>query len=791
MEFRDFNIEILGRRDGRFDLRVSSRASGELQASVALEREVDELLGQIADRGTSARSAGADRAFTPDVPSDPEPERRGAGVGQVLYDLLFSEPEMSRALAECMTDAKGAGAGVRLKLTMNTRDPAVADLARLPWELLHDESKYKHFGLRPDSPIVRYLEVPKPFEVGRFTPPLRVLVVAANPRQDLALDRERANLEAALSGNPDVEITFVDHATIQTIAAALSRARAEGRTVHVVHYMGHGDFHRGRGVLLLHRESGGEDLVEAEAFATALQAGGEVRLVFLNACNTAQSAAAGSADPFSGVATSLVFEGIPAVVAMQRPVPDAAAIVLAKHFYSNVARGWPVDSALAEGRRQMFFAERNTLDWAIPVLFMRSPNGVLFDFAGAVPPPATRETAPPPPRDTTVRVPEPVPASRQALWVKLAVAGVVVVALVSGAVYALSGPSQPAQVQMFALDPTTIATGESVTARLQMTDANGQYIQGSALARYGVEWTESPAGTVRIEPREVTAESRTVDAVVTALRPPPNGAPADVRARLTAFPTLTDARGISITLGARDKDAFRDAYRDAVRAFEDDSLDDRAVAARFADVRTSYEWMLGSVDEMAALNDREKAGAKALRDSVAQLNALTEEFATVQAIDKAEALPAREQAWRDYQVTVEGLRPSSPTAAATRAALASLAEVRATSATVDQILICAAGSFAGTRCTTTQTTLRSGLPLYFSVVWRTPVSDRLTFSWGAVDAAGTFAQTPTTLTTDREAGRSQPRNWWGTFTPTGTGPYELRARNGRGVLVWKQRVTLQ
>ena len=430
-------------KDGRFDLRVVSQASGELQTSIALSRSVDELLSAAEQLHPNVRSAAAVRAFTPDQPDTPPPPVPAPSrLGQELFDLLFSPPEVSRALAECMTDARNNKAGVRLKFTLNTRDAGVADLARLPWELLHDETKYKYFALRPESPIVRYLEVPKPFEVTPFAPPLRILVVSANPRQDLALDQERANLKATLDANGEIELEFVDQATIQSIAAALTSARMAGRDIHVVHFMGHGDFRHGRGVLLLHNQTGGEDQVDAEAFATALQAGGAVRLVFLNACNTAQSSAQSASGPFAGVASSLVFEGVPAVVAMQRPVPDDAAVVLAKHFYACIAKGWAVDAALSEGRLQMYYARPEHLDWGIPVLFMRAPDGLLFDVAPVVVPSAAVVPTPAP---VTVPAPMPVAAPRAPSRVKAVLLGVglTVAALVALALFIDDSPQPP------------------------------------------------------------------------------------------------------------------------------------------------------------------------------------------------------------------------------------------------------------------------------------------------------------------------------------------------------------
>ena len=89
-------------------------------------------------------------------------------------------------------------------------------------------------------------------------------------------------------------------------------------------------------------------------------------------------------DPFAGVAASLVQREIPAVIAMQFEITDRAAIVFAHEFYAAVADGYPVDSAVAEARKAIF-ADANDIEWGTPVLFMRVPDGRIFDVAPRAP----------------------------------------------------------------------------------------------------------------------------------------------------------------------------------------------------------------------------------------------------------------------------------------------------------------------------------------------------------------------------------------------------------------------
>jgi hypothetical protein len=85
-----------------------------------------------------------------------------------------------------------------------------------------------------------------------------------------------------------------------------------------------------------------------------------------------------------------VRKGIPAVIAMQFEISDVAAITLANEFYAAVADGFPVDGALSEARKAIF-TRVNAVEWATPVLYMRSPDGRIFEIEDQDERLATRE----------------------------------------------------------------------------------------------------------------------------------------------------------------------------------------------------------------------------------------------------------------------------------------------------------------------------------------------------------------------------------------------------------------
>jgi len=76
------------------------------------------------------------------------------------------------------------------------------------------------------------------------------------------------------------------------------------------------------------------------------------------------------------------------VVAMQFPIADEDAIRFSKGFYESLAAGEPVDVAVSEGRRALYFIHRHALDWAAPVLFLRARDGRIFNLPRRPEPPA-------------------------------------------------------------------------------------------------------------------------------------------------------------------------------------------------------------------------------------------------------------------------------------------------------------------------------------------------------------------------------------------------------------------
>ncbi|MCA9875600.1 MAG: CHAT domain-containing protein, partial [Anaerolineales bacterium] len=79
-----------------------------------------------------------------------------------------------------------------------------------------------------------------------------------------------------------------------------------------------------------------------------------------------------------GIAPRLVWDGMPAVIAMQYAVPDTTAGLFAKELYTFLTDYYPLDKAVTEARITTYFTSQDKAYWGIPVLFMRAPDGRLW-----------------------------------------------------------------------------------------------------------------------------------------------------------------------------------------------------------------------------------------------------------------------------------------------------------------------------------------------------------------------------------------------------------------------------
>jgi hypothetical protein len=293
-------------------------------------------------------------------------------IGGRLFRAVFRDEVLAR-FRSAWESARRERLGLRVKLILEP-----PELHGLPWEFLYDQGSLSYLALSNKTPLVRYVERPTPIPRFASVERLRLLAVVASPRDQPPLDlvREVGNLQAALEparaqGWLEYRIVQGQEANAQGLLRLFRQAN-----YHVFHFLGHGAFDHatGEGVLLLEGEDGRSDPLTARHVARLLRDEINIRLAFLNACETALTP---ETAPFASVAGALVQAGIPAVVATQYAISDAAASRFAQEFYRALAEFYPVEAAVAEGRKAIDLSVRN-YEWGVPVLYLRAQDGRVF-----------------------------------------------------------------------------------------------------------------------------------------------------------------------------------------------------------------------------------------------------------------------------------------------------------------------------------------------------------------------------------------------------------------------------
>jgi CHASE2 domain-containing sensor protein len=348
-----------------FDLRMTAgppywligeqSSMGEAEGILDLDPndpEIQEALMRLANRQT-------DRVFL-------------STFGKLLFDRLFAGEIGIRYEQSTGFTLAQKEKGLRLRLRIGS-----PELSVLPWELLFSSSR-SYLGTSHQSPVVRWLYVPKPIRELQVAMPLRLLVAVpeiTEPYPPLDVDREIDGLKTALSEMDGIVETTILRGRVTP--EHIDRALMDG-ACHVLHFIGHAQFIENRGELLLNDENGGMQFVDEDQFPKLFTNQGNLKLIVLNAC---QGAAVSHSRAFVGIAPKVVATGVPAVVAMQYPIYDSAAVLFARTFYFALFRGpnaGRIDWAMAQARNALARDFPDDREVATPVLYMRTPEGVLF-----------------------------------------------------------------------------------------------------------------------------------------------------------------------------------------------------------------------------------------------------------------------------------------------------------------------------------------------------------------------------------------------------------------------------
>ena len=365
MDYIDFTIRARDWRDGQFKVEVTGSPVDRMREPATVtyeEATLERPLHNLERKRIRLRHLIA--------------------LGESLAGLLL--PPTVRQMLLRSLEAIGPEQGLRLRLVLD--DPQIANL---PWEYtyLHraagEKGRDGFLVLDPRISMVRHEAIPIAAGSTKATRPLKLVVGLSSPTDaiPLNLEAERGFIKEALVDVDGIEAIFVEHLTADKLVAACQGA-------HIFHFAGHGRFAwaadeaQGSGLVVLEDETGSSHPFPAENLALTLRQAG-VRLAVLGACETGRH---DGVNVWSGVAPALMRAGIPAAVAMQYEIYDDSSVVFGRRLYEALAAGMSLDEAVAAGRLAAFnLGGQDDVEWGVPVLYMRSADGLVFPGVTADP----------------------------------------------------------------------------------------------------------------------------------------------------------------------------------------------------------------------------------------------------------------------------------------------------------------------------------------------------------------------------------------------------------------------
>ena len=276
-------------------------------------------------------------------------------LGQALYTSLFGE-QGSNIIgqrfkhyyhSQCASNSEGTIC-VRLLLDFSSAEGQTESAVSLPWELLHDGTKW--LARDPYISIARLTTTRRPSLQGTDAS-LRVLLTYAEPEHLTRFDGEAyiQGIAESLAEIAWLDLVMLPHATLKSLKNTLKQG------FHVIHFVGHGEAQYADETGLdsyIYLESekyhNKSERLSATMFREWIEdAELQPQLVVLAACQS------GITDQFSvlGMAQSLLDTGVSSVVAMQAKLGIREAKMFAPAFYQSLASHCMVDDALQAGRR--------------------------------------------------------------------------------------------------------------------------------------------------------------------------------------------------------------------------------------------------------------------------------------------------------------------------------------------------------------------------------------------------------------------------------------------------------
>ncbi|CAD5945533.1 CHAT domain-containing protein [Planktothrix agardhii] len=304
-------------------------------------------------------------------------------LGESLFDILFDDvlrQDFVNFYYQVVQQEKQL-----LRVELDIDEQGMPEIAALPWEFMCVPARANlgtiWMGTVPDLVFSRRRSqwiAAQPIQLESDEKLRIALVIAAPPNlPSVAYEPVQAALEklAFEQANRVELLPVVRSANPEAIDTILSK------NPHIFHFIGHGrmqtEGQQEVGEMALVDPDFDEAMwVEANYFSELFNQH-RPGVVMLQAC---EGGMLSSSQAFVGVASKVVQQNVPVVVAMQYEVTNSTASRFALRFYQQLAANDPVDIAAQYGRRAIALGstQYRKRDFATPVIFMRVQNGYLF-----------------------------------------------------------------------------------------------------------------------------------------------------------------------------------------------------------------------------------------------------------------------------------------------------------------------------------------------------------------------------------------------------------------------------
>lgn len=301
-------------------------------------------------------------------------------LGGHLFEAIFNG-KVRKFFEERLSEAQKAGQSLVIRLRFQEK---AADLADLPWEYLYYEHDQQFLSTRNKIVLTRDVAFDKePETLAPESSPITILVVVASPK-NLAPVRGADRVIEAMQ-NIFSQVKVLEAPTQNSLLDKLGETE---NGPHILHFIGHGRYERGStdaSIALLLENNGNASWVNASSFAELfVQTGIFPRLVLLHLCESAADPTeeiTDNTDPifianFARLGRQLLRIGIPAIVAMQYPIPHQLAVDFSQFFYRDLANGKSIDDAVQRSRFRIAKGY-SSRDFGTPVLYMHNSGSLV------------------------------------------------------------------------------------------------------------------------------------------------------------------------------------------------------------------------------------------------------------------------------------------------------------------------------------------------------------------------------------------------------------------------------